>query len=74
MLKMRFKKIGRKKQPIYRIVIMENLTRRESRSIDEIGYYDPLIKKLILNKPQALKWLKLGVKPTRTVLSLLAKK
>lgn len=52
---------------------MKSLARREGRSIDEIGYYDPILKTLILNKPQALKWLKLGVKPTRTVLSLLTK-
>lgn len=73
MLKLRLKKIGRKQQPVYRLVIMENTSRRDGRSIDEVGYYDVITKKLVLNKYKIEKWLNVGVKPTRTVLSLLTK-
>lgn len=73
MLKLRLKKIGRKRQPFYRLVIMENRSRRDGRSIDEVGYYDVLTKKLVLNKSKIEKWINVGVKPTRTALSLLTK-
>lgn len=73
MLKLRLKKIGRKRHPFYRLVIMENANRRDGRSIDEVGYYNVLTKKLVLNKSKIEKWLTVGVKPTRTVLSLLMK-
>ena len=46
MLKIRLKRVGRKKKPFYRIVLMESLSRRDGKSIAEIGYYDP-IKKII---------------------------
>jgi len=71
MLKLRLKKIGRKRQPFYRLVIMENTMRRDGRSIDQVGHYDVLTKKLVLNKSKLKKWLNVGVKPTRTALSLL---
>nr|YP_009308890.1 ribosomal protein S16 [Toxarium undulatum]YP_009308946.1 ribosomal protein S16 [Toxarium undulatum]AOS86633.1 ribosomal protein S16 [Toxarium undulatum]AOS86689.1 ribosomal protein S16 [Toxarium undulatum] len=73
MLKLRLKKIGRKRQPFYRLVIMENTNKRDGRSIDEVGYYDILTKKLVLNKSKTEKWLNIGVKPTRTALTLLTK-
>ena len=73
MLKLRLKKIGRKRQPFYRLVIMENTSRRDGRSIDEVGYYDVLTKKLVLNHSKIEKWLSVGVKPTRTSSSLLMK-
>ena len=44
MLKLRLKRIGRKGSPSYRLVIMESRTRRDGRSIDEIGYYNPITK------------------------------
>ena len=73
MLKLRLKKIGRKKHAIYRLIISESLKKRESKSIDEIGYYDPGIKKLIMRKYKVVKWITVGVKPTQTVLALLKK-
>lgn len=73
MLKLRLKRIGRKRQPFYRLVIMENTTRRDGRSIDQVGYYNVLTKKLILNKSKIDQWLSVGVNPTRTALYLLKK-
>ena len=73
MLKLRLKRIGRKRTPSYRIVVMENTTRRDGRPIEELGWYDPIAKNhnLDINKIQAR--LKQGVKPTQTVLNLLKK-
>ena len=73
MLKLRLKRIGRKRAPSYRLVVMENKARRDGRPVDEVGYYDPIIKKYKFNTNKIQKWLSYGVKPTETVLNLLKK-
>jgi small subunit ribosomal protein S16 len=73
MLKLRLKRIGRKRSPSYRLVIMENTTRRDGRPIEEVGYYDPISKKSHFDADKIQKWLSYGVKPTTTVLNLLKK-
>lgn len=73
MLKLRLKKTGRKRSPSFRLVIMENTTRRDGRPIDEIGFYNPITKQFFLDKKKAIRWLKYGVLPTETVSTLLKK-
>ena len=73
MLKLRLKRTGRKSSPSYRLVIMENFTRRDGRAIEEVGYYNPRTKDLSCNTERILYWLKIGVKPTQTVFNLLKK-
>ena len=73
MLKLRLKRIGRKRSPSYRLVIMENTMRRDGRPIDEVGFYDPISKKYKFDSDKIQKWLTVGVKPTQTVLNLLKK-
>ena len=73
MLKLRLKRIGRKRSPSYRLVIMENTFRRNGRSIDEVGYYDPITKQYKLDIEKIKKRLSEGVQPTETVISLLKK-
>ena len=73
MLKLRLKRIGRKRSPSYRLVIMENTCRRDGRPIEEVGYYDPISKNYKFDREKILKWLQYGVKPTETVLNLLKK-
>ena len=73
MLKLRLKRTGRKRSSSYRLVIMENTTRRDGRPIDELGYYDPISKKYKFDIDKIQKWLSYGVKPTNTVLGLLKK-
>jgi small subunit ribosomal protein S16 len=73
MLKLRLKRTGRKGSPSYRIVIMENKTRRNGRPIEEVGYYNPISKKSFFDIGKIEKWLIYGVKPTQTVLDLLRK-
>ena len=67
MLKLRLKRNGRKRQPSYRLVIMESTSRRNGRPIDEVGYYSPITKKLYLDEDKILTWLNYGVEPTETV-------
>ena len=73
MLKLRLKRIGRKRSPSYRLVIMENTSRRDGRPIEELGYYDPLTKNSKFDVDKIKKWLSSGVQPTETVSSLLKK-
>ena len=73
MLKLRLKRIGRKRSPSYRLVIMENTTRRDGRPIEEVGYYDPISKNYKFESEKIQKWLNYGVTPTKTVLNLLKK-
>ena len=73
MLKLRFKRLGKKRSPFYRLVIMENTTRRNGRPIEEVGYYNPMTKDYKFDTDKIKKWLSYGVKPTETVLALLKK-
>ena len=71
MLKLRLKRVGRKRSPSYRLVIMENTCRRDGRPIEEVGYYNPISKNYKFDEVKIKKWLGYGVKPTETVLNLL---
>lgn len=73
MLKLRLKRLGKKRYPSYRLVIMENTFRRNGRPIDEVGYYNPMTKDYKFDSDKIKKWLSYGVKPTETVLTLLVK-
>lgn len=71
MLKIRLKRTGRKKKPFYKIVLMENLSRRDGKSILELGYYDPIRKILNFDKENLHKYINLGAYPTNTVRHLI---
>lgn len=73
MLKLRLKRAGRKRSPSYRLVIMESLTRRDGRPIEELGYYNPITKDYKFDIEGIKKRLKQGVQPTDTVIFLLKK-
>jgi len=73
MLKLRLKRTGRKRSPSYRLIIMENTTRRDGRPIEEVGYYNPITKQSKFDVEKIQKWLGSGVKPTQTVFNLLKK-
>ena len=47
MLRLRLKRTGRKRLASYRIVVMEQATRRDGRPIDELGFYNPITKELV---------------------------
>lgn len=73
MLKLRLKRIGRKRYPAYRLVIMENMTKRDGKPIEEVGYYNPITKQYKFEPERIRKWLNDGAKPTETVFNLLKK-
>lgn len=71
MLKIRLKRTGRKSRPFYKIVVMENLSRRDGKSIEDLGYYDPIKKIINFNKASLYKHINNGAKPTNTVRHLI---
>lgn len=73
MLKLRLKRSGRKRQPSYRLVVMENSSRRDGRPVEQVGYYNPITKQSHFDITKIQKWLDRGVKPTETVANLLTK-
>ena len=73
MIKLRLKKYGRKGQPCYRIVAMNSTTKRDGRSIEELGFYNPMTDETHLNFTKVVTRLKQGAQPTETVLNILTK-
>ena len=71
MLKIRLKRLGAKKQPTYRIIVINSTTKREGRPIQELGHYNPKTKVMKLDKASALDWVKKGAQPTETVAYLI---
>jgi small subunit ribosomal protein S16 len=73
MVKIRLKRLGRKKKPFYRIVVTDNRNRRDGVPLEELGYYDPMLKDLKLDKTKALAWISKGAIPSDTVKRLIDK-
>ncbi len=73
MLKIRLKRTGRKNKPFYKIVLMENLSKRDGKSIAELGFYDPLKKIIKVDKLKLKQYISYGAYPTNTVRHLLYK-
>ncbi len=75
MLKIRLTRMGAHKRPFYRIVVADARTPRDGRSVDIIGYYNPLTDPATVNvkNDRALDWLNKGAQPTEAVARLLAK-
>ena len=75
MVKIRLKRMGMKKTPFYRIVVIDSRNARNGRAIEEIGYYNPVSEpvELKINDERAKYWLSTGAQPTDTTRALLKK-
>ena len=72
--RIRLRRTGRKKLPIYRIVIADKEAPRDGRFIEVIGTYQPKAedgKQVTLDADKAKAWLAKGATPTDTVESIL---
>nr|QCI06255.1 ribosomal protein S16 [Dicranema revolutum] len=74
MLKIRLKKFGRKKQPSYRIVVIDSRKRRDGKALEEVGFYNPLTKQNKLKLQRIQKRIEEGAQMTETVKNLINKK
>ena len=72
-VKMRLTRLGDKKSPTYRIVVIDSRKARDGEYIDKIGHYNPTINpaEVVIDKEKAADWLSKGVQPTETVRALL---
>jgi small subunit ribosomal protein S16 len=72
LVKLRLKRMGKKKQPIYRIIAADSRSPRDGRFIEEVGFYDPNKEPMVirLKEDKVVKWIKNGAQPTETVKSL----
>ena len=68
-VKIRLTRIGRHKDPFYRIVAADSRYARDGRYIEQIGYFDPQkgVENANIDEELALKWLNLGAQPSDTV-------
>ena len=73
MLAIRLARFGAKKKPTYRVVIIEKERARNSRSIEVVGFYNPIAKpaQVELKHDRIDYWIKNGAQPSDTVRRLL---
>ena len=75
MVKMRLVRMGDKKSPVYRIVVVDARKAATGEYIEKIGFYDPKSNPVTLevDVEKAKEWILKGVQPTETVKNLLVK-
>jgi len=68
-VKIRLKRIGKKRTPHYRIVVMDARNKRDGRAIEEIGLYNPKVEPSFIKveSERAQYWLGVGAQPTEAV-------
>ncbi len=72
-VKIRLMRVGKKKQPTYRVVVADARSPRDGRIIETIGHYGPREEpsRVQIDADRALDWLRKGAKPTEQAQKLL---
>lgn len=73
MLTIRLRRVGKKRQPIFRLVVADNHAPIYGKYLAMLGTYNPKTKALTLKKEEILSWLNKGAKPSNTASKLLQK-
>ncbi|MEO7803938.1 MAG: 30S ribosomal protein S16 [Actinomycetota bacterium] len=73
MVKIRLRRIGKKKQPSYRVVVTDSRSPRDGRFIESIGRYNPRTEpsEIVIENDRAVEWLSKGAQPSSAVNKLL---
>ena len=73
MLAIRLARFGAKKKPTYRVVVIDKERARNSRSVEIVGHYNPVVQpaQIELNRERIDYWIKNGAQPSDTVSRLL---
>ena len=73
---LRLSRMGKKKQPFYRIVAIDSRVARDGKYLDNLGTYNPRTEPaaVMINNDRAFYWLSQGAKPSDTVHNLLRQK
>lgn len=73
--RIRLKRIGRRNKPFYRVVVMDQRSRRDGAPIEEIGWYNPIAtdkeNNYLLKEERVMHWLKIGAQPSEVAHKLL---
>ena len=74
-VRIRLRRIGKKKQPQYRLIVAEASSPRDGRFIESIGRYNPRLDPPLISvdEERALSWLRQGAQPSDTAKSMLVK-
>jgi small subunit ribosomal protein S16 len=72
-VKLRLMRMGKKKQPVYRVVAADSRSPRDGRFIEILGTYEPRCEpsRVVIDNAKAVRWLRDGAQPTETVARLL---
>jgi small subunit ribosomal protein S16 len=72
-VKLRLMRMGKKKQPVYRVVAADSRSPRDGRFIEILGTYEPREEptRFKIDNDKVVRWLKTGAQPTETVAKLL---
>ena len=72
-VKLRLMRMGKTKQPTYRVVAADSRSPRDGRFIEIVGTYEPRQdpSRVLIDNDKALKWLRDGAQPTERVQKLL---
>jgi small subunit ribosomal protein S16 len=71
LVRIRLSRAGRKKHPVYRMIVVDSKKPRETKAIEYIGTYDPILKTGNINLEKALEWIKKGAQPSERALKIL---
>lgn len=73
MVKIRLMRVGKRKQPSYRVVVADARSPRDGRIIEAIGHYQPRREpsEITIDNERAVYWLKMGAQPSAAVDKLL---
>jgi len=73
-VRIRLTRVGSTKNPIYRIVVVDQRTRRDGSAIETVGHYNPRTdpSSIDVDAEKVKAWLAKGAQPSRTVKRLLA--
>ena len=71
MVRIRLSRAGRKKHPVYRMIVVDSRKPRETKAIEYIGTYDPILKTGNINVEKAKDWIAKGAQPSERALKIL---
>jgi small subunit ribosomal protein S16 len=74
MLRIRLRRVGKKKQPSYRIVVADVRSPRDGAIVEQVGIYNPLTDPatVVLDAEKVQAWISKGARPSDTVQRILA--
>ena len=76
-VRIRMKRLGRTHRPFYRVCLMHQQNARDGKAIEEVGWYDPMVKdkskRIHLNLERIEYWTSVGAQPSDRVATLIKK-